>query len=85
MKNSNVLEQTIMKRYKINNKILGGALALAALASPLMFSSCTDTIQFGNSFLEKAPGGDINEDTVLQVPYIPSSSSMPFIANNIMV
>ena len=57
-----------MKRYKINNKILGGALALAALASPLMFSSCTDTIQFGNSFLEKAPGGDINEDTVFTSP-----------------
>lgn len=62
------LERTIMKRYKINNKILGGALALAALVSPMMFSSCTDTIQFGNAFLEKAPGGDINADTVFSSP-----------------
>ncbi len=43
---------------------MGGALALATLASPMMFGSCTDSIKFGNSFLEKAPGGDINEDTV---------------------
>ena len=57
-----------MKRNKINNKILGGAFALATLASPIMFSSCTDTIQFGNAFLEKAPGGDINEDTVFNSP-----------------
>ena len=55
-------------KQKINNKILGGALALAAIASPMMFSSCTDPIQFGNSFLEKAPGGDINEDTVFTSP-----------------
>lgn len=55
-------------KQKINNKILGGVLALAAIASPMMFSSCTDPIQFGNSFLEKAPGGDINEDTVFTSP-----------------
>ncbi|MDO4165738.1 MAG: RagB/SusD family nutrient uptake outer membrane protein [Bacteroides sp.] len=28
------------------------------------FSSCTDEIKFGNSFLEKAPGGDITADTI---------------------
>ena len=57
-----------MKRYKTNNKIWGGALALMTLASPMMFNSCTDSIKFGNSFLEKAPGGDINEDTVFTSP-----------------
>lgn len=57
-----------MKRNKINNKILGGALALAAIATPIMFSSCTDTIKFGDAFLDKIPGGDINEDTVFTNP-----------------
>ncbi len=37
---------------------------LATLASPMAFTSCTDSIKFGDSFLDKAPGGDVNEDTV---------------------
>ena len=57
-----------MKRFTINNKILGGALALATLVSPMMFSSCTDTIKFGDAFLDKIPGGDVNEDTVFNSP-----------------
>lgn len=57
-----------MKRNKVNSKILGGALALTVLASPMMFSSCTDTIKFGDAFLEKVPGGDVNEDTVFNSP-----------------
>ena len=61
-------EQTIMKRYKINNKILGGAFLLAVMASPMMFSSCTDSIKFGDAFLDKIPGGDVNEDTVFTSP-----------------
>ena len=28
------------------------------------FSACTDKIAFGNSFLEKAPGGSVTKDTV---------------------
>ncbi len=39
-------------------------MVLMTLASPMMFSSCTDAIKFGDSFLDKAPGGDVNEDTV---------------------
>lgn len=53
-----------MKRININKNILGGALVLAALCSPMVFTSCTDPIKFGDSFLDKAPGGDVNEDTV---------------------
>lgn len=30
----------------------------------MFVSSCIDEIAFGNSFLEKAPGGDVTEDTV---------------------
>lgn len=30
----------------------------------LLFASCTDEIKFGNSFLEKAPGGTVTEDTI---------------------
>ncbi|MDO4164165.1 MAG: RagB/SusD family nutrient uptake outer membrane protein [Bacteroides sp.] len=33
-------------------------------ASLMPLASCTDTIAFGNSFLEKAPGGDVTEDTI---------------------
>ena len=36
----------------------------AALVSPMVFNSCTDSIKFGDAFLDKAPGGDVNEDTV---------------------
>lgn len=39
------------------------------LIAPLLFvllsmASCVDQIAFGNAFLEKAPGGDVTEDTV---------------------
>lgn len=57
-----------MKRNTINNKILGGALALATLVSPMLLSSCTDSIKFGDAFLDKIPGGDVNEDTVFSSP-----------------
>jgi starch-binding outer membrane protein, SusD/RagB family len=43
-------------------------VALAALASPMAFTSCTDSVKFGDAFLDKAPGGDISEDTVFSSP-----------------
>lgn len=49
-----------MKRY-INN-IIGAALLAIALGS------CTDTVKFGDSFLEKAPGGTVTADTVFNNP-----------------
>ncbi len=38
------------------------ALFIVGLMS--MVASCVDPIKFGDSFLEKAPGGDVTEDTV---------------------
>lgn len=43
-------------------KILVGAFFAFALAS--MTSSCVDDWKFGDSFLEKAPGGDVTKDTI---------------------
>ena len=47
---------------KIDNKTLLGALLGTALLMGL--GSCTDQIKFGDSFLEKAPGGTVTSDTV---------------------
>lgn len=51
---------------KLNIKHLPivGALAFAALG----MGSCTDKIAFGDSFLEKAPGGTVTADTVFGNP-----------------
>ena len=38
-----------------------GAIALLALS---VTSGCVDDVKFGNSFLEKAPGGDVTKDTI---------------------
>lgn len=40
------------------------ALALAGIAA----TSCTDEVQFGNSFLDKAPGGSMNMDSIFSNP-----------------
>ena len=37
--------------------VLGMAISMAT-------SSCVDEMKFGNSFLEKAPGGSVTQDTV---------------------
>ena len=42
--------------------ILGVALILLGLVS------CTDTVKFGDAFLEKAPGGTVTADTVFSNP-----------------
>ena len=34
----------------------------------IQFNSCTDKIQFGDAFLEKAPGGSVTADTVFGNP-----------------
>jgi hypothetical protein len=47
-----------MKRFKKYKLIL----AMFVMAS--LLASCVDEIKFGNSFLEKAPGGDVTRDTV---------------------
>ncbi len=46
-----------MKRYK---RLMIAMLGLTIVIS----SSCVDEIKFGNSFLEKAPGGTVTSDTV---------------------
>lgn len=47
------------------NKRVGWPLCATLLALQVsLFSSCTDTVQFGDSFLEKAPGGTVTADTV---------------------
>lgn len=48
---------------KLNNKnILASCFAILAMGT--MSTSCTDKVAFGNSFLDKAPGGDATIDTV---------------------
>ena len=47
---------------KIRNKIIVPVITGLMLAVP--FSSCVDELKFGNSFLEKAPGGQQTKDTV---------------------
>ena len=49
-------------KMKIRNKIIVPVLVGMMMAVP--FSSCTDEWKFGNSFLEKAPGGQSTKDTV---------------------
>lgn len=50
---------------KLNKFFIG---AVMATATCIGLGSCTDTIAFGNSFLEKAPGGTVTEDTVFNNP-----------------
>lgn len=47
---------------KILNKIMLGLVGALLLSAS--FTACTDKIAFGNSFLEKAPGGSVTKDTV---------------------
>ncbi len=44
------------------NKVFVGAVL--ALATAISLGSCTDQIKFGDSFLEKAPGGSATQDTI---------------------
>ncbi len=37
---------------------------LALLLPALMLTACTDEVKFGNTFLEKAPGGSVTQDTI---------------------
>lgn len=53
-----------MKQFDINRMMMAGLFAAASMAVPMIFSSCTDDIKFGNSFINKAPGGDVTVDTV---------------------
>jgi len=48
-----------MKRMK-KNIIKGVVVMLAGLT----LAACTDDVKFGNSFLEKAPGGSVTQDTI---------------------
>ena len=49
---------------KLNIKNIFGAAVVALFG----LTACTDTVQFGNSFLEKAPGGTVTADTVFSNP-----------------
>jgi hypothetical protein len=44
----------------INKGIFAAVLGCVILSAV----SCTDEIKFGSAFLEKAPSGDVTEDTV---------------------
>lgn len=44
------------------NKVFSGMML--AVASSMALGSCTDAIKFGDSFLEKAPGGSATQDTI---------------------
>ena len=44
---------------KLNIKNIIGVSLLT-----LSLGACTDTVKFGNAFLEKAPGGTVTADTV---------------------
>lgn len=44
------------------NKVFSGVVI--AVASSMALGSCTDQIKFGDSFLEKAPGGSATQDTI---------------------
>lgn len=50
---------------KIKNIFNGLGVAVLGAA---MLSACTDDIKFGNAFIEKAPGGAVNVDTVFSSP-----------------
>ena len=53
------------QRYKwMVGALMGGALCLGT-------SSCVDEIKFGNSFLEKAPGGTATQDTIFNSAIYP--------------
>ena len=47
---------------KLQNKWFIGAMMGAVIS--LVSTSCVDEIKFGNSFLDKAPGGNATIDTV---------------------
>ncbi len=47
-------------KLNIKHIPVAGALAIAALS----MGSCTDKLAFGNSFLDKAPGGTVTADTI---------------------
>lgn len=49
---------------KLNNSLLVGAAALLSVSSAMV--GCTDEVKFGESFIEKAPGGTVSLDTVFQ-------------------
>ena len=48
-------------KLNINNIIGVGLISIA-------LSACTDSVKFGDSFLEKAPGGTVTADTVFSNP-----------------
>ena len=46
---------------KIQHIFYASAIALMSAAA---FTACTDDVKFGDSFVEKAPGGTVTIDTV---------------------
>ena len=48
---------------KLNHKKVMVGL-MTALSLGTVSTSCTDTISFGNDFLDKAPGADATIDTI---------------------
>lgn len=46
---------------KLQNIFYASAITLMSIAA---FTACTDDVKFGNSFVEKAPGGTVTIDTV---------------------
>lgn len=53
-----------MKQFISNIKKNAMRLLPAGILAVGIMTACTDDVKFGNSFLEKAPGGSVTEDTV---------------------
>ena len=47
---------------KLHHKIVTGVVSL--IIGSMAFTACTDEVKFGDSFIEKAPGGTVSLDTV---------------------
>lgn len=47
---------------KFQHKILSGVMTIAL--GSMAFTACTDSVKFGDAFVEKAPGGTVTMDTV---------------------
>ena len=51
---------------KLSHKIIIGVVTL--MAGSMAFTACTDEVKFGDSFIEKQPGGTLTVDSVFSNP-----------------
>jgi hypothetical protein len=67
---------------KLHKKLFFGVVM--ATITAIGAGSCTDELAVGNSFLDKAAGASVTQDTVLIIQNIHVSSWLQFIHCNIM-